>query len=322
MKQPEQESKELPFNNLFLNSGIVNGYNQWWMYLATILMTLFGYLVLSNILFVPLFMKLMENGYSMQDLANDSHIIFDSEKTGVDKNLILLAQFGIFVLATIGFLIGLKKFHKKALTSVLTGYEKFRFRRFWTAFAIWGILLILVVLLNYVIDPEGVVINIEPQGFIVSILLCFIFMPIQTGIEEVFFRGYLMQGFSQIFKNGIGPLIITSFLFGAVHMSNPEVRQYGWGIMLSYYVLFALFMGALTLLDEGLELAIGIHFANNFFSSALVTSPHSVIKTYSVFTVSADDPAAEIVLWLCMATVTFTIFWLIYRWKNFNLILK
>ena len=54
----------------------------------------------------------------------------------------------------------------------------------------------------------------------------------------------------------------------------------------SYYgmrALFALFMGIVTLLDEGLELAMGIHFANNMMASIMVCSDHSVIKTYSIF---------------------------------------
>ena len=147
-------------------------------------------------------------------------------------------------------------------------------------------------------------------------------MPIQTGLEEVIFRGYLIQGLSQIFKNGIIPLIITSLLFGLAHMSNPEVRAYGWPVMLTYFVGFALFMGALTLLDEGLELAFGIHFANNIISSVMINEPNSVIKTYSIFEAKTSNPYAEIVLWFCLAFITFAVFWMKYRWTNFKLILK
>lgn len=322
MTDKESVSKELPFNNLYLNSGAVNGYNQWWMYLTTLLMVMFGYLVFGSIITVPLISETLEAGFTMDDIERNNHLIFDAEKIGVDKNLILLTQFGLFVFAALGFYIGLKRFHKKTLTSVLTGYEKFRFKRFFTAFAVWGALLIIVITVNYFVAPDQLSLTFNLKGFLISFFMCLIFMPIQTGIEEVIFRGYLLQGLSQIFKNGIAPLVITSLLFGMAHMSNPEVREYGWQIMLAYYVCFALFMGGLTLLDEGLELAIGIHFANNLFSSALVSSPHSVIKTNSIFTASSDDPAAEIVLWFCMAAVTFTIFWLKFRWKNFNLILK
>jgi len=75
-------------------------------------------------------------------------------------------------------------------------------------------------------------------------------------------------------------------------------------------------------LDEGLELAFGIHFANNFMSSILISSPNSVIKTYSIFETKTEDPYTEMWVWLCMASLTFFIFQLKYRWKDFSLIIK
>ena len=228
----------------------------------------------------------------------------------------------MFVFAFLGFLIGLKKIHKKTLTSVLTGYQTFRFKRFWFAFAIWATMLIFTVLLAFIFEPNSLSINFNIGGFTVSLVLMLVFMPIQTGVEEVIFRGYLLQGLSQVFKNGIIPLLITSSLFGLAHMGNPEVQAYGVGLMLPYYVGFALFLGTLTLLDEGLELAFGIHFANNIISSILITQPNSVIKTYAIFEAKPGNPATEIIMWFCMATITFVIFKTKYRFKNFNLIIK
>ncbi len=147
-------------------------------------------------------------------------------------------------------------------------------------------------------------------------------MPIQTGLEEVVFRGYLLQGLALVFKNGIVPLIICSLLFGLAHMSNPEVQRFGWGIMLPYYVCFAFFMGAITLLDEGLELAFGIHFANNLISSLLISSPNSVIKTYSFFEAKSENPHLEILVWLVMAAITWLIFTKKFKWNNYQLLIK
>jgi membrane protease YdiL (CAAX protease family) len=147
-------------------------------------------------------------------------------------------------------------------------------------------------------------------------------MPIQTSTEEFIFRGYLVQGLAVIFKNGIVPVILTSLLFGIVHMANPEAKTFGWMIMLPYYTLFGLFLGLITLLDEGMELSLGIHCANNLISSLLITSPNGVLQTDSIFESKTEDPAEEFILWIIMAIITFTIFWLKYRWKNFNLMLK
>jgi membrane protease YdiL (CAAX protease family) len=322
MDPTEAHKKELPFNNLYLNAGYVNGFNHWWMYVCTVLLVALGYVVFGSACTLPLYGKALAKGITQKEIEENTSILFNGDLLGIDKNIILLLEFGMFVFAAIGFVIGIRRIHKKTLTGVLTAYEKFRFKRFWTAFGIWGTLLAVVVVANYFISPGDMELNFQPAGFFISLLIMVIFMPIQTGIEELIFRGYMIQGLSQIFRNGIIPLIITSFLFGLAHMSNPEVHQFGWPIMLTYYVFFAFFMGGITLIDEGLELAFGIHFANNIISSVLITSPHSVIKTYAIFEAKAENPMAEIVLWTCMAAVTFTIFWLIYRWKNFNLIIK
>ncbi len=313
---------KLPFNNLYLLSGLTSGFNKFWMYIFTLIFLLIGYVGYQAIIALPLLKLAEKNGITQQQILENNNILFDSDALHVNRNLILLILFGMFVFAFAGFLVGLKSFHKKTLTSVLTGFEKFRFKRFWFAFTIWSSLLLFTVLLNFIIEPDSITLNFNLGGFLVSLLLMLIFMPIQTGVEEVVFRGYLIQGLSQIFKNGIIPIIITSLLFGLAHMSNPEVRQYGFGIMFSYYVIFALFMGVVTLLDEGLELVFGIHFANNLISSILITQPHSVIKSYSIFEAKADDPASEIVLLFCMMAVTFTLFIIKYRWKNFALIIK
>lgn len=318
----DTSQKELPFDNLYLNSGYVSGYNDWWMYVLTIMITLLCYTFAPVITSFYLLIKAQENGISLADLAADANQLFDYRAIGVDKNTVLIAVLGIFVFTSIGFLLSLNKLHRKPLTSVMTGFEKFRFKRFWFAFAIWGGLLLVTLVVSYLTDPSDLKLDFHPVGFVISFLMLFFLMPIQTGFEETFFRGYLVQGLSMIFKNGIVPVIITSLLFAAAHMSNPEVEKHGWPIMFTYYLLFAFFMACLTLLDEGLELAFGIHFANNFISSILVNSHDSVIKTYSVFESDAQDPYQEVILWLCMAAITFAIFQWKYRWKKFNLIIR
>ena len=328
----EIPQKKIPFNNLYLVSGLVHGFNKSWMYVFTILLLVFGYLTFQSVVVYPLVNILLDNGYSMGDISKNANLLFDADALKLDRNLVLLLELGMFVFGFIGFYVGIRFFHHKIFTSVLTGYEKFRYKRFLFAFFVWGLLLVCLVLTEYFLFPSEISIqrkvgadgalNFNYVGFFISLVIMVVFMPIQTGLEEIVFRGYLVQGLAQIFKNGYVPLILTSLLFGLAHMSNPEVKAYGWPVMLTYFCGFALFMGAITLLDEGLELAFGIHFANNIVSSVLVSTPNSVIKTYSVFETTAQDPYSEIITWLLMAFVTFGIFWFKYRWKNFSLIIK
>lgn len=317
----DNQNPTLPFNNLYLNSGFVHGYNKLWMYVFTILLTIGGYVTFQLVTGIPLITYLIGKGYTETEIINEN-LVYNADALGIDKNIVVLLLIGMFVFAFMGFYVGIRFFHGKTLTSVLTGFSKFRYKRFVLGFSIWAVLVVVGVLAEFYLAPENVVIDFDPKGFFISVLIMILFMPIQTGIEELIFRGYLIQGLSQVFKNGIVPLILTTTLFGLAHMTNPEVKQYGWLIMFPYYTVFALFLGTLTLLDEGLELAFGIHFANNLVSSIMVSSPHSALKTYSIFQAKTEDPYSELIVWFIMATITFLILWRTYKWKQFNLIIK
>jgi uncharacterized protein len=318
----EGSQRPFPFNNLYLISGLVHGQNKGWMYLFTFLFTLFGYFSYQLVIGYPLLTILRQNGYSEMELMNTPSLLFDSKALGLDRNLVLLLEMGMFVFALLGLYTGIRRLHQKPLVSVLTGYERFRYRRFWFSFAVWGSMIVLAVLISLLTAPEDLKLTFEPTGFLISALILLIFIPLQTGWEEVLFRGYLVQGLAIAFRSGIVPVIITSALFGAAHLGNPEVKQHGSAIMLTYYCGSALFLSCLTLIDEGIELAYGLHFANNLVSALLVSSPSSVLKPFAVFEATQEDAQAEVILWMCMAVAAFFIFWWRYRWKNFKLLIR
>ena len=90
-----------------------------------------------------------------------------------------------------------------------------------------------------------------------------------------------MQGFSFLFNSRWVALFITSIVFGSLHFSNPEVQKLGLGVM-AYYIGTGLFLGILTLMDDGIELALGFHASNNIMTALLVTSSWTVFQTESI----------------------------------------
>lgn len=315
--------KKLPFNNLFLNAGVVDGENKFWMYLCGLAASIGGYILMQFVSLTPLMKAAQNNGATLTEIMNNVTIIFDSQRTGISKNLTLMAQFSLFVGAMIMFVLAIKYIHKKHLLSVITGFDKFRFGHFFFAFFIWAAIVVTVVLVTYFTSSTSdLVLQFDAPKFFMLLLICLAFLPIQTFCEEVIFRAYLMQGFSQVFKNGIIPLIITSLMFGLAHMSNPETRAFGVGIMLTYYVLFAFFLGAITLLDEGLELAYGVHLAQNLVTALSVTSQTAVLKTDAIFYAKSEDAGAELLLATCSIIVVFVVFWFKFKWKDLSLIIK
>src|SRR5690606_5412191 len=114
------------------------------------------------------------------------------------------------------------------------------------------------------------------------IIISLMLLPIQIGFEEYLFRGYLMQQIGISTNSKWIALIVTSALFGLVHSANPEVSEIGFKMMV-FYIGTGLFMGIMTLLDDGLELALGFHFANNFVAATLITSDFSALQTDAIF---------------------------------------
>lgn len=317
----ESEKRSLPFNNLFLNAGVVHGYNEWWMYMFGICAAFFGYLLFQIFMAFPLLKYAMNAGLSLSDIQTHPEILFNPVKIGMNKNLFLALVLGMFVFTCLGLWLAVTRIHRKPFRSIITAYDHIRFGRFFFAFAVWGSIIVLTTLVDYFLDPASMKIQFDPVQFILLLVVTVLLMPIQTSTEEFFFRGYLLQGLSQVFRNGFAPLVITSLLFGLMHMGNPEAKAHGWLLLLPYYACFGFFLGAITLLDEGLELAMGVHCANNLISGLLVTSSNSVLQTDAIFVVP-ESPGAEFILWFVMAAITFFIFWRKYQWKNFTLLYK
>jgi len=311
-----------PFNNLFLIKCLVTGKNEFWHYLFGIVSAFLGYLSFQLIMMVPLVNMAINHGYSMTDISENPNILFNPEKIGINKSLLLALMMGMFVFTLLFLWLALKFVQKKPLSSIITGFEKIRWNRYFFSFGIWAVLILVLTLVSYLTSPEEIELRFDAGNFFILLVVAIIFIPIQTATEELIFRGYLMQGFGLAFKNGIMPLIITSVLFGLMHASNPEAKAHGLLIMMPYYIFFGAFLGVLTLLDEGTELAMGIHCANNLMSSLLVCSKNSVLQTDAIFYTSSENPGGEFITWIVMASICFFILFKKYKLSNWNLIIR
>ena len=131
-------------------------------------------------------------------------------------------------------------------------------------------------------------------------------------------RGYLFQGIGVAFKNRLAPLLITSISFGLLHAFNPEVEKLGNGLILAY-IITGLFLGIITLLDEGLELSIGFHAANNLIIALLVTADWTAFQTNSLYKDVSDPVLVEfIVMPLILYGLVLFIFSKKYKWHSWT----
>jgi membrane protease YdiL (CAAX protease family) len=216
--------------------------------------------------------------------------------------------------------LAVKFLHKQSIRSLTTARKKIDWKRIWFAFLFWGIVSSGLVLLDYYSAPENYEYNFELKRFLILAVIAIILVPLQTSFEEYLFRGYLMQGIGVLAKNNWVPLIITSLVFGLLHIANPEVDKLGYSIMV-YYIGTGLFLGILTLMDEGLELALGFHAANNLFTALLVTANWTAFQTHSVFKDIAEPELGFIDLILpvfIIFPILLFIFSRVYKWSNWK----
>ncbi len=165
----------------------------------------------------------------------------------------------------------------------LNGTSKFRWNRFFISLLIWLGLSTLYFIFYLKLDPENFTLNNKSFSLIILAIISIVLIPFQAAFEEILFRGYLMQGFTAILGKRWFPLIMTSILFALLHGLNPEVKEYGFLTMMPQYILFGLIFGIITILDDGVEAAIGAHTANNAFLCIMVTSKSSALQTAALY---------------------------------------
>ncbi|MGB5819147.1 MAG: CPBP family intramembrane glutamic endopeptidase [Saonia sp.] len=239
------------------------------------------------------------------------------EKLGSNTVLvILLAPLAAGLFIILGWV---KLVHSQSITSLTTSRKKVDWKRIFFAFGTWSLITILLVGIDIFFSPEDYVLNFQWVPFIILAIIGIVLIPLQTSFEEYMFRGYMMQGIGLMAKNRWVPLLVTSVLFGLMHLGNPEVEKLGYGIMV-YYIGTGLFLGILTLMDEGLELALGFHAANNLTAALLLTSDWTAFQTNSIYK-DISNPALGwdiFVPVLVIYPLLLVLFSKKYGWKNWK----
>ena len=235
----------------------------------------------------------------------------------LDKNLQLFLILIPFVFGFLGLYLVVKKLHNRNFISITTYRSNVDWRRIIHSFILWGSITIIFISADFFINSEDYQINFKFDKFFILLIIGFILIPIQTSLEELLFRGYLFQGFSLYFKRPWIGLFLTSFIFGCLHIFNPEVQKLGLGILI-YYIGTGLFLGIITLMDEGIELALGFHSANNLITALLVTSSWTAFQTESIL-IDISDPSLvgeTIISMLILYPLFYIYMYKKYKWSD------
>jgi hypothetical protein len=288
--------------------------HEWWRYLVG-LIVIFVASQLGTIPFlIAVVYKIWSDGGDVTSVQDQNVLM-----SVLDSNLTLFLMLLSFAVGLLAIYIVARYLHKQPFRELTTSRKKIDWGRFAFGFALIAITTMVLTLVDYNSNPEDYILQFDLVPFLILAVIAIIFIPLQTSFEEYLFRGYLMQGIGVLAKNRWLPLIITSVVFGGLHMANPEVDKMG-PIILIYYIGTGFFLGIITLMDEGMELALGFHAGNNLIAALLVTADWTVFKTHSVLK-DISEPSAGIDI-LIPVLIIYPIFLFImakrYKWNNWG----
>ncbi|MGB1448497.1 MAG: lysostaphin resistance A-like protein [Flavobacteriaceae bacterium] len=258
----------------------------------------FGFYLLGSLIIilfsfigqVPMFFFLHPEGVSGTSQAD----LFGHLDTNLTLFLLLIPS----LFAFFGFLFVIKSIHKQSLRSTTTSREKIDLKRIGFGFAYWALISLGIFGVDLLLSPDDYQWNFNLQPFLLMLVISVALIPFQSALEEWIFRGYLMQGFATLTKSRFLTLVLTSVIFGSLHLFNPEIDQMGYGL-LAYYIGTGFFFGIMSLMDEGIELAIGFHVANNLLTAILVTADWTAFQTASLYKdISSPSLGSELLLFL------------------------
>ncbi|MDR0368214.1 MAG: CPBP family intramembrane metalloprotease [Bacteroidales bacterium] len=238
---------------------------------------------------------------------------------GISKNTSLLLNLLPFVVALFACILVVKKMHARSFSETVNGTRKVRWNRAFVGFGVWGLFVVAVFFVEYTIDPNNFVLQFDVKTFLPLLFISLLFIPLQTTCEEFIFRGYLTQNVAAWTKNRWLAIIIPGLLFGLMHSCNPEITEYGFWAAMPSYIIFGLIFGLVSVLDDGIELAMGMHAANNILACLLVTFKGSALVTPAIFYAKTIDVNMSTISTAVFGILAVLFFAWKYKW-NFHIL--
>lgn len=284
----------------------------YWKYLVGILTVVIATFIGQIPLVVALFYKSMITG---EPVPTETMEVLNYLPPNSTLALMLLS----FVSGLGALFLVVRFLHKQTIREVTTVRQKIDWKRVFFAFGLWAGITICFTGIDYLMNPQDYVWNFKPLPFMILFVIVVTMLPLQTSFEEYFFRGYLMQAGGILVLNRAFPLIMTSVIFGLMHIANPEVDKMGYTIMI-FYIGTGLFLGIITLMDDGMELALGFHAANNMVQALLISADWTAINSHSLLRdVSEPSTTTDIVLpVLIIYPIILIIFSRKYKWSGWK----
>ena len=250
----------------------LQGRNAWWRYALGVLTIAFFWVVLG---YVP-YLLLVGAGLSDQLLEY------------------LAVNFSILMMLA-GLVLAVKLIHRRPLISLVTPEARVSWGRMAQGALVWTAIAAIIVAIEHLLYPERYYLSFDAGRFFLFVALVLVLTPVQAATEELVFRAYAMQGLARLTRRPVVLAVVSSLIFTAPHMLNPEVHQYGLLLMAANYFAIGMLLATATLRDGRLELAMGVHAVNNVLLALVANYEESALATESIFMATELDPVYSLV---------------------------
>jgi membrane protease YdiL (CAAX protease family) len=207
------------------------------------------------------------------------------------------------------------RLHRRRVATLVRADARPRWRRVALGALVWGAGAAAFETVSFLLYPSSYTSTFDAARFLPLAAVALLLVPLQSAAEELFFRGYLMQGLGGGLGRGWAAALATSVLFASVHLGNPELARFGRGFLV-YYAGIGLVLATMTLLDDGLELAIGAHSANNLWGALVVSFPGSVLDTPALFRMEGVPPEVMMALGGATAVTALVVLAILLDWRG------
>ena len=208
-----------------------------------------------------------------------------------------------FAALVIFLIIGIRLIHQQTIKSIFTQKGHLHWSLMAKSAIIWFVLSAVADILIALLQPGNYTFTFSLNSFLPFVMLAIILIMFQITAEEVLFRSYLLHGFFRLFRLSWLAIIAQALLFGILHGANPEVTTYGLFTTMPFYIGIGLLLGWLSFRSRGLEIALGLHFANNLYATAMVTFSGSAIPSPAIFTILDYQPVTGLIAFAFMAII-------------------
>jgi uncharacterized protein len=299
--------------SFFRRARTAPGRNSFGAFLLTIVLVITGIIGFGNL---PLILALNAKGFSMSDIQHLSNV----DMIGIlGRNGFFVMQMIPMIIGFLMLLFGFRYIHMRHIRTFFTLRSTFDLGRFGFAFMIWAAFFIAQFAVSFAIDHSKVTWNFQPAKFAQLFAICIFLVPLQTGFEELLFRGHILQWTGKYKLRGAAVIALNGLLFAALHFANPEAAALGWPIYI-YYFMSGAFAALVAVMDDGIELSWGFHAANNIMILLILSNDWQVIRTDALF-IDHAEPALGYDLFATLFIAYPLMTWLFakrYKWRQWK----